>query len=172
MILILYKILYKIISKLCYGKINFILICNKRALSMKRWMIFCTKISFYICVQCFRPIQIVYLCIGEIWWMLWLCGLVYMYIGGFCWWLWIFELGSNCVSYLLVLIHLVNLFDDNYFGNSNEVRFVYVCMHIYIHTHTHTCEMMICMYIYKVVIPLIMIISCLYLWNDELYLLS
>lgn len=40
--------------------------------------------------------------------------------------LWIFELDSNCVSYLLVLIHLVNIFDDNYFGNNNEVRFVYV----------------------------------------------
>jgi len=22
--------------------------------------------------------------LGEIWWMLWFCGLVYMYIGGFC----------------------------------------------------------------------------------------
>jgi len=30
------------------------------------------------------------------------------------------------MSYLFVLIHLVNLFDDNYFGNSNEVRIVYV----------------------------------------------
>jgi len=30
------------------------------------------------------------------------------------------------VSYLFVLIHLVNIFDDNYFGNSNEVRLVYV----------------------------------------------
>jgi len=30
------------------------------------------------------------------------------------------------VSYLLVLIHLVNIFDDNHFGNSNKVRFVYV----------------------------------------------
>jgi len=46
------------------------------------------------------------------------------------------------VSYLLVLIHLVNLFDDNYFGNSNEVRIVYV-------------------YTYDLVIPLIMMIACL-----------
>jgi len=44
----------------------------------------------------------------------------------FCWWLWIFELCFNCMSYLLVLIHLVNIFDDNHFGNSNEVKFVYV----------------------------------------------
>jgi len=29
------------------------------------------------------------------------------------------------MSYLLVHIHLVNLFDDNYFGNSDEVRIVY-----------------------------------------------
>jgi len=34
------------------------------------------------------------------------------------------------VSYLLVLIHLMNIFDDNYFGNSNEMRFVYVCVNI------------------------------------------
>jgi len=34
------------------------------------------------------------------------------------------------VSYLLVLIHLVNLFHDNYFGNSNKVRFVYVCIYM------------------------------------------
>ena len=32
------------------------------------------------------------------------------------------------MRYLLVLIHLVNIFDDNHFGNSNEVRFVYVCI--------------------------------------------
>jgi hypothetical protein len=51
---------------------------------------------------------------------------VYICFGGFCWWLWAFELGSNCMSYLLVLIHLVNLFDDNYFGNSNEVRVAYI----------------------------------------------
>jgi len=75
--------------------------------------------------------DLVNLCIGEIWWMSWLCGLVYMYIGGFGWWLWIFELDSNCVSYLLVFIHLVNIFDDNYFGNSNEVRFVYVCIYVW-----------------------------------------
>jgi len=56
------------------------------------------------------------------------------------------------MSYLLVRIHLVNLFDDNYFGNSNEVRivYVYVCIYIYIY-----------IYIYDVVIPLIMIIACL-----------
>jgi len=54
-----------------------------------------------------------------------------MYIGGFCRWLWIFILGSNCVSYLLVLIHLVNIFDDNYCGNNNEVRLVYVCIYIW-----------------------------------------
>jgi len=30
------------------------------------------------------------------------------------------------MSYLFVLIHLMNLFDDNYFGNSNEVRIAYV----------------------------------------------
>ena len=46
------------------------------------------------------------------------------------------------MSYLLVLIHLVNLFDDNYVGNSNEVRIVYV-------------------YTYDSVIPLIMMIACL-----------
>jgi len=44
--------------------------------------------------------------------------------------------------YLLVLIHLVNIIDDNYFGNSNEVRIVYV-------------------YTYDVVISLIMMIACL-----------
>jgi hypothetical protein len=66
------------------------------------------------------------LCIGEIWWILWFCGLVYMYIGGLCWWLWIIELCSNCMSYLFVLIHLVNQFDDNYFDNNDEVRIVYV----------------------------------------------
>jgi len=44
--------------------------------------------------------------------------------------------------YLLVLIHLVNLIDDNYFGNNNEVRIVYV-------------------YTYDVVISLIMMIACL-----------
>jgi len=44
--------------------------------------------------------------------------------------------------YLLVLIHLVNLIDDNYFGNSNEVRIIYV-------------------YTYDVVISLIMMIACL-----------
>jgi len=41
------------------------------------------------------------------------------------------------MSYLLVLIHLMNLFDDNNFGNINEVRIVYV-------------------YMYDLVIPLIM----------------
>ena len=46
--------------------------------------------------------------------------------------------------YLLVLIHLVNLFDDNYFGISNEVRVVYV-------------------FIYDLVIPLIIMMACLYL---------
>jgi len=46
------------------------------------------------------------------------------------------------MSYLLVLIHLVNLFDDNNFGNSNEVRIVYVYM----------CDL---------VIHLIMMIACL-----------
>jgi len=66
----------------------------------------------------------------EIWWMLWSCGFVYMYIGGFCWWLWIFGLDSNYVSYLLVLIHLVNIFDDNHFGKSNEVKYVYVWIYI------------------------------------------
>jgi hypothetical protein len=82
------------------------------------------------------------LCIGEIWLMLWLCGLVYMYIGGFCWWLWIIELCSNCMSHFLVLIHLVNLFDDRYFDNNDEMRIVYV-------------------YTYVVVIYLIMMITCL-----------
>jgi len=48
--------------------------------------------------------------------------------------------------YLLVLIPLVNLIDDNYFGNSNEVRIV----NVYI-------------YIYDLVISLIMMIACLYL---------
>ena len=48
------------------------------------------------------------------------------------------------MSFSFVLIHLVNLFDDNYFDNNDEVRFVY----IYI-------------YIYDVVIPLIIIIACL-----------
>jgi len=80
--------------------------------------------------------------IGGIRWMLWLCGLVYMYIGRICWRLWIIELCSNCMFYLFVLIHLVNLIDDNYFGNSNEVRIVYV-------------------YTYDVVISLIMMIVCL-----------
>jgi len=46
------------------------------------------------------------------------------------------------MSYLLVLIHLVNIFDDNYFGDSNEMRIVYV-------------------YMYDLVIPLIMMIACL-----------
>ena len=46
------------------------------------------------------------------------------------------------MSYLFVLIPLVNLFDDNNFGNSNEVRIVYV-------------------YMYDLVIPLIMMIACL-----------
>jgi len=41
------------------------------------------------------------------------------------------------MSYLFVLIHLVDLFDDNYFGNSNEVRIVYIYIYIYIYTHTH-----------------------------------
>jgi len=50
------------------------------------------------------------------------------------------------MSYLLVLIQLVNLFDDDYFCNSNEVRIVYVYIYIYI---------------YDVVIPLIMMIACL-----------
>jgi len=69
--------------------------------------------------------DLVNLCIGE-WcdYVDWcICTLV-----NFCWWLWIFELGSNCVSYLLVLIQLVNLFDDNYFGYSDELRIVYVCV--------------------------------------------
>jgi len=30
------------------------------------------------------------------------------------------------MSYLLVLIHLMNLFDDNNSGNSNEVKFEYI----------------------------------------------
>jgi len=34
------------------------------------------------------------------------------------------------VSYLLMLIPLVNIFDDNYFGNSNEMIIVYVCVYI------------------------------------------
>jgi len=41
-----------------------------------------------------------------------------------------------------VLIHLVNQFDDNYFGNNDEVRIVYV-------------------YIYDLVIPMTMMIACL-----------
>jgi len=44
------------------------------------------------------------------------------------------------MSYLFVLIHLVNLFYDNYFGNSNEVRIVYI---------------------YILVVPFIMMIICL-----------
>ena len=94
------------------------------------------------------------LCIDEIWWMLWLCGMVYMYMGGFCWWLWIIELCSNCMSYLLVLIHLVNLFDDNYFGNSNEVRIAYVC---------------VCLCIYMWYVISFSNDGCLIIpWNDEL----
>jgi hypothetical protein len=46
------------------------------------------------------------------------------------------------MPYLHVLIHLVNVFDDNYFGVSDEVRIVYV-------------------YIYEVMIHLIMTIACL-----------
>jgi len=46
------------------------------------------------------------------------------------------------MSYLFLLVHLVNQFDDNYFGNSNEVRIVYV-------------------YTYDVMISLIMMIACL-----------
>ena len=46
------------------------------------------------------------------------------------------------MSYLFVLIHLVNLFDDNHFGNSNDVRIVYV-------------------YTYDVMISLIMMIASL-----------
>jgi len=30
------------------------------------------------------------------------------------------------MSYLLVLIHLVNIFDDNHSNNSNEVKFVHI----------------------------------------------
>jgi hypothetical protein len=35
------------------------------------------------------------------------------------------------MPYLFVLIHLVNVFDDNYFGVSDEVRIVYVYMYIW-----------------------------------------
>ena len=69
-----------------------------------------------------------------------------MYMGGFCWWLWIIELCTNCMSYLLVLIHLVNLFDDNYFDNSNEVRtvYAYTCDVVnYLCEHMH-CSWVIC----------------------------
>jgi len=47
------------------------------------------------------------------------------------------------MSYLFVLTHLVNQFDDNYFDNNDEVRIVYV------------------IYIYDLVIPLMMMIACL-----------
>jgi len=47
------------------------------------------------------------------------------------------------MPYLFVLIHLVNQFDDNYFDNNDEVRIVYV------------------IYIYDLVIPLMMMITCL-----------
>jgi len=60
------------------------------------------------------------------------------------------------MPYLFVLIHLVNQFDDNYFDNNDEVKFVYVyvcvCMCIYIYIY---------IYIYDLVIPLIMMIACL-----------
>jgi len=90
----------------------------------------------------------------EIWWMWWLCELVYTWIGGFCRWLWIIELGSNCMSYLLVRIHLANLFDDNYFGNRNEVRIIYIYIYIWLGDSFDNDN------------------SSSMLWNDELYLLS
>jgi len=73
--------------------------------------------------------------LGEFvrWWHL--VNVVIMWIDvyvhcGFLWWLGIFELGSNCMSYLLVLIHLVNIFDDNHSNNSNEVKFVHIWIYI------------------------------------------
>jgi len=48
------------------------------------------------------------------------------------------------MSYLLVLIYLVNLFRDNYLGNGNEAKIIYIYIYIYI---------------YDLVIPLIMMIS-------------
>jgi len=65
------------------------------------------------------------------------------------------------MSYLFVLIHLVNIYFDNYSGISNEVRIVCVCVYIYIY-----------IYIYDMMIPLIMMTSSPILRNDELYLLS
>jgi len=56
--------------------------------------------------------------------------------------------------YLFVLIHLVNLIDDNYFGNSNEVRIVCVCVCVCVYIYIY-------IYIYDLVIPLIMMIACL-----------
>jgi hypothetical protein len=57
-----------------------------------------------------------------------------------------FRLGENGVlmfrDRVCVLIHLVNLFDDSYFDNNDEVRIVYV-------------------YTYDVVISLLMMITCL-----------
>jgi len=58
-------------------------------------------------------------------------NVVIMWIGIYVhWWILLMIVNiwpdSNYVSYLLVLIHLVNIFDDNHFGNSNEVKFVYV----------------------------------------------
>jgi len=58
------------------------------------------------------------------------------------------------MSYLFVLIHLVNQFDDNYFDNNDEVRFVYVCMCVCV------C-VCIYIYIYDLVIPLIRMIAFL-----------
>jgi len=96
--------------------------------------------------------------LGEFvhWWNL--VNVVIMCIGvyvhcGFCWWLRIFELGSNCMSYLfVVLIHLMNLYYDNYFGNSNEVRIAYVCVCVCVY-----------IYIYDVWFPLVMMVACLFL---------
>jgi len=70
------------------------------------------------------------------------------------------------MPYLFVLIHLVNQFDDNYFDNNDEVKFVYV----------YVCVCMcVCVYIYIYIWfgDSFDNYDCLLItWNDELYLLS
>jgi len=49
------------------------------------------------------------------------------------WWIhtcdiWNWLVGELCHNWIC---DMVNVFDDNYFGNSNEVRFVYVCIYIW-----------------------------------------
>jgi len=81
---------------------------------------------------------------------------IFDYILGEPWWFMCIDELSElctcwCLLFLVILVHLVNLIDDVYFGENNEVWFIWMWFDDLFGDNNF---------------------PCLYFWNDELYLLS